>query len=85
MKRKQAIRIISWSTAALLIPILGQLFVDGWNWGPGDFVFAWVFFNILGFSNTFVRNKITSRGGKIIAGTIVVAIFAFIWIVLATG
>jgi hypothetical protein len=85
MKKKQAITIVSWSTIALIIPILGQLFVDGWNWGPGDFVFAWAFFNILGFTATFVTNKITHRGTRIAAGIIVVAIFAIIWVMLATG
>ncbi|OGI65531.1 hypothetical protein A3A95_02975 [Candidatus Nomurabacteria bacterium RIFCSPLOWO2_01_FULL_39_18] len=85
MQKKQIIRIVTCSTAALIIPILGQLFVDRWNWGPGEFIFAWVFFNILGFTYTFVTNKIAHRGGKIAAGIIVVAIFAFIWIMLATG
>ncbi|MDB5254160.1 MAG: hypothetical protein JWL80_226 [Parcubacteria group bacterium] len=85
MKRKQVIRIVTWSTAALVIPILGQLLVSGWNWGPGDFVFAWVFFNILGLTYTFVTNKIVHRGSKIAAGILVIAIFAFIWIMLATG
>jgi hypothetical protein len=85
MQKKQIIKIFTWSTVALIIPILGQLFVDGWNWGPGDFVFAWVFFNLLGLSYTFVTNKITHREGKIVAGIIVVAIFAFVWIMLATG
>ncbi len=85
MKRKQVIKIITWSTIALIVPILGQLFVDGWSWGPGDFIFAWVFFNILGLCSVFVRSKISSRGGRIVAGTIVFAIFAFIWVTLATG
>ena len=85
MERKQIITIVKWSTLALIIPLLGQLFVDGWNWGVGDFIFAWVFFNVLGITYTFVTNKITHRGGRIIAGAIVVAIFVFIWITLATG
>jgi hypothetical protein len=76
---------MKWSTAALIVPILGQLFVNGWNWGLGDFVFAWVFFNILGITYTFVTNKIAHRGGRIAAGILVVAIFAFIWGMLATG
>jgi predicted PurR-regulated permease PerM len=85
MKRKQVTKIITWSTAARIIPILGQLFVDGWNWGPGDFAFAWVFFNVLGLTTTFVTNKIASRRSKIAAGLIVVAFFASIWVMLATG
>ena len=85
MKRKQIILILIRSTIALIIPILGQLFVNGWAWGLGEFIFAWGFFNILGLTYTFVTNKITSRRGKIVAGIIVVAVFTFIWIRLATG
>lgn len=85
MQKKQVVRIITWSTAALVIPILGQLFVDGWNWGPGDFAFAWVFFNLLGLTYTFVTHKITHRGMRTMAGIIVIALFAFVWIRLATG
>lgn len=85
MKKEQLIRIISWSTAALIIPILGQLFIQGWNWGLGDFVFAWVFFNILGITHTFVTNKITDSKSKFAAGVIVIAFFVFIWVMLATG
>jgi hypothetical protein len=85
MQKKQAIKIVTWSTAALIIPILGQLFVNGWNWSLGDFIFAWVFFNILGVTYTLVTNKITSPRSKIAAGIFVIAIFAFVWIGLATG
>jgi hypothetical protein len=85
MKKKQVIRITAWSTAALIIPILGQLFVDGWNWGQGEFVFAWVFFNIFGLSYTFVTNKISHRIGRLVAGLLVIAIFVSIWVMLATG
>lgn len=79
------ISIVTWSTIALLVPIFGQLFIEGWNWGLGEFVFAWVFFNLLGFTTTFVTNKITHRGARVLVGTIVVAIFVFIWVMLATG
>lgn len=85
MQKKQILSVVTWSTAALIIPILGQIFVDGWNWGPGEFIFAWVFFNILGITYTFVTNKITHPGGKIVMGIVVVAIFVFIWVKLATG
>jgi hypothetical protein len=85
MERKQVIKIVTWSTIALLIPILGQFFVEGWNWGLGDFVFAWVFFILLSFSYIFTTNKIYNPKGKILAGIGVVTIFAFIWVMLATG
>ncbi len=85
MQKKQLTRILSRSTIALVIPVLGQLFVNGWNWGVRDFIFAWVFFTILGVTFTFATNKITHRGWKVTAGILVAALFAFIWIRLATG
>lgn len=85
MQKKQFITIIKRSTIALIIPLIGQLFVPGWSWGVGDFIFAWLFFNILGLVYTFVTNKVTSRWGKIAAGILVIGIFATIWVILATG
>ncbi len=85
MKRKQLTNIATWSTIALIIPVLGQLFVNGWNWGPGDFVFAWAFFNILGLTYTSVTGTIRNRRLKLVAGAIVVLIFVLIWVMLATG
>ena len=85
MEKKQIVTIIKRSTVALIIPILGALFVNGWSWGVLDFVFAWVFFNILGVTYTFVTNKIASRGWRIVVGILVIALFAFVWIRLATG
>lgn len=85
MNKKQFRSILICSTVALSIPILGQLFVDGWNWGVGEFVFAWIFFIALGSTYTFVINKITHRVWKLIAGIVVVAFFAFVWGMLATG
>lgn len=85
MNKKQVIRVVSWATAALVIPIIGQLFVEGWNWGLGDFAFAWGFFNLLGFTYILVTNKISNHRVRIVAGLVVIAAFTFVWIRLATG
>lgn len=85
MTKTQILKVIKWSTIALIVPILGQLFVDGWNWGVFDFLFAWVFFNLLGLSYTFVTDKVANRSLKIVAGILVVLIFAAVWVMLATG
>lgn len=85
MQKKQFVSIIGWSTAALIIPLLGQLFLSGRSWSLGDFIFAWVFFNILGIVYTFATKNISHRGAKIAVSIIIIAIFAFIWIRLATG
>lgn len=85
MNKKQITSILTWSTIALIVPILGQLFVDGWNWAAGEFVFAWVFFNLLGFSYVFVRSKVSNPSLKLIVGIVVILAFASVWVMLATG
>jgi hypothetical protein len=85
MQREQMRNIVMWSTAALIIPILGQLLVEGWNWGWNEFLFAWVFFNIFGFTSVFITNKITHRIGKIAIAIGITAFFTLIWVMLATG
>mgnify|MGYP007071594720 CR=1 FL=1 len=85
MKKTQIVTILIRATLALIIPLSGELFVDGWNWGLGEFVFAWVFFILLGLATTFVMNTIPHRKGRLAAGICVVLVFAYIWVRLATG
>lgn len=85
MKKEKILKIICWSTVALIIPALGQIFVTGWNWDALDFIFAWIFFNIFGLTYAFVTNTMSYRKSKIIAGVITTAVFVFIWVMLATG
>ncbi len=85
MERKEIVKVITWSTIAMIIPIFGQLVVNGWNWGLGDFVFAWVFFNLFGFTCTFVTNKVKDRRVRSIVGILVITAFVFVWVTLATG
>ncbi|MES2213950.1 MAG: hypothetical protein V4465_00960 [Patescibacteria group bacterium] len=85
MDKKKITHIGLWSAAALIIPLLGNSFVDGWNWSWNDFVFAWVFFVVLGLTYSFVTSKIADRTKRIIAGAGVVLVFAAVWVMLATG
>jgi len=85
MNKKQAVRIVGWSTLALIVPILGQLFINGWNWDWHDYLLAWVFFNILGFVFVFVTNKVTHRTWRVAAGALIILVFAAVWVMLATG
>lgn len=74
-----------WALAALIIPLLGNIFVSGWNWDWHEFIFAWVFFTVLGLSVKFVTSKITRRGYRIAVGFAIVLAFAALWVMLATG
>jgi hypothetical protein len=77
------LKIMGWAAAALVIPLLGNWFVEGWNWSLSDFAFAWVFWVVMATTIFLV----TRRAGayKVIAGTVVFFAFAAVWVVLATG
>lgn len=85
MQKQNIANIIFWATIALLIPFFGNMFVNGWNWGFGDFVFAWIFFVVFGLTYTFLTSKITQRVYKIVVGVVVVFCFALVWVMFATG
>lgn len=42
MKTKDYLLAALAPTPVLLIALLGNRYVEGWNWNPGSFVFAWV-------------------------------------------
>ncbi len=85
MQKSNIINSVYGATIALFIPFIGNIFVNGWNWGLGDFIFAWVFFIVLGLTYTYVTHKIVHRIGKVVAGIVVVLCFAAVWVMLATG
>lgn len=85
MQKQNITTIIFCATAVLLIPFFGNIFVQGWNWSLGDFVFAWVFFVVLGLTYTFVTSKITQRVYKIVVGVAVISFYTLVWVILATG
>lgn len=76
---------MSWSAVALIVPLLGNTFVDGWNWSWHDFLFAWVFFVVMSTSILFATKKVSNPNYRIAAGAVVFLVFAAIWVMLATG
>lgn len=67
----------------LLIPLYGNIFINGWNWGLADFVFAGLFFFVLGFSLDFISKYFTKSAHRIIACVTIIVIFFLIWVELA--
>jgi hypothetical protein len=77
------LKIMGWAAVALIIPVLGNTFVDDWNWDWHDFLFAWVFWVVMGTAIFLVtRHFVTYRR---LAGGIVFLGFAALWAMLATG
>lgn len=86
--KNPVLKIMFWSAVALIIPLLGNQFVDGWNWHWNEFLFAWVFFVVMSLSIRWVMRRVSSTvfsKYKIVAGVAVFLAFAFVWVMLATG
>jgi hypothetical protein len=84
MKTKDYLIVALLPLALLLIPITGQLTVDGWNWTWSDFVFAWVVFSITTFFFRFlVSRPVANLSYKAGVALAVVAGFLIFWITAA--
>jgi len=77
------IKTMSGAAIALIVPLLGNQFVEGWNWSWHDFIFAWVFWVVMALSIIFMVRKFSRY--KLLVGTVVFFGFAAIWAMLATG
>ncbi len=77
------IKTMAGAAIALIIPLLGNQFVDGWNWSWHDFLFAWVFWVVMTLCIILVMQK--SPKFKAILGFLVFGGFAAVWMMLATG
>ena len=77
------LKIMGFASLALIIPLLGNQFVEGWNWSWHDFVFAWVFWVIMATTIFFATKKMGDY--KVIIGVGIFLAFASVWVLLATG
>jgi hypothetical protein len=81
--KNSILKIMGWAAVALIIPLLGNQFVEGWNWSWNDFVFAWVFWVIMASTILFMTRRFTQH--RVIIGSAIFIFFAAIWVMLATG
>ncbi|MES3031304.1 MAG: hypothetical protein V4697_02725 [Patescibacteria group bacterium] len=81
--KNSILKIMAWSAVALIIPLLGNQFIEGWNWSWHDFVFAWVFWVIMATSIVFAMRQFGKY--RIAIGIAVFLAFAAVWVLLATG
>jgi hypothetical protein len=84
MKRQDHLIVALVPLALLLIPLTGQLTVEGWRWSWHDFLFAWVVFT---FTTWFFRFLVTRPGAnfafKAGVALAVLAGFLITWVTLA--
>jgi hypothetical protein len=78
------IRPILVTIALLLIPVFGNIFADGWNWGPIDFLTMGFLLFLTGLIIEVANKKIINKNFKIVAIAGVILTLLIIWIELAT-
>jgi hypothetical protein len=86
IESKSIIRPALITAGILLIPVWGNLYVDGWNWSDFDFVFAGIVLFGLSFLFELARKKAgNSTAYKMGAGLALLTIFFLLWINGAVG
>lgn len=84
MKTKDYLIVALVPPALLLIPLTGQLTVDGWNWKWHDFLMAWAVFTFTTFFYRFLATRpMANLAYKTGAGFAVITGFLITWVNLA--
>lgn len=69
----------------LVAAVFGNLFVEGWNWSPFDFIIAAaLLFGTASFINLVIRSKKSLRY-KLMVSAAIILVLAMVWIELAVG
>ena len=78
--KKDIIRIAIVVGMILVVPLLENLFIDGWDWGIGGFIFAFVMLFSAGLAFDFAARKLANPIYRGIAITTIVLALLVIWV-----
>lgn len=82
--QKNIIRISIIVGIILLIPLFGNFFIQGWDWGILDFVFAGILFFITGLGIDFVIRKFKGKPlYQFLSVIVIIGILLLIWVEMA--
>lgn len=80
--KNNIVKITVFVAIILLVPVFGNLFVEGWNWGPLDFVIIGSLLFLTGLAIDIVSQKLTNPIYKILAVIIIIGVLMAIWVEL---
>ncbi len=80
MKTKHILRVLIIVALLLLIPVLGNRYVDGWNWTLFDFIWAAVVLSSAGLAFEFVTSRSGALMYKVAGGLAVITALVLVWI-----
>lgn len=81
--QKNIFRIVAVVGLILLIPLFGNIFVEGWNWGFFDFIVMGALLFLTGLAIDFAIRKINNPLHRVIAVVAIVLALILIWVELA--
>ena len=85
MTRKSLFIVLLVPTLLLLVPLVANHTVDGFNWNPGDYIIFWLIMVAIGFAYKLVTNKARNAVHCIATGIALMAAFIIVWGNLAVG
>lgn len=85
MQAKHVLRPALITALLLIIPIIGSMTVEGWNWDTFDFVFAYVVFFMTFFAIEMVVKHSKNGTFRMAVAVQVVTMLALLWINGAVG
>lgn len=77
--QRTAWRVALGAFGALLVPIVASRLVEGWNWGPGAFVFTYVLFFATGMAYALIARHSRAWSYKAAVGLALAAGFVLGW------
>jgi hypothetical protein len=83
--QKSIIRVALGTGLILLIPLFGNLFVDGWNWPLPAFILAGTLLFGTGLTYELVAKKMNNKAYRFAVGLVVGTAFILTWMNLAVG
>jgi hypothetical protein len=81
--QKSIVRVAIRTGLILLIPLLGNLFVKGWNWSPFDFVVGGSLLFAAGLTYELVAKQMSNKAYRFAVGLAVGTAFLLTWVNLA--
>ncbi len=81
--QKSIVRVGIGTGLILLIPLLGNLFIDGWNWSLFDFIVGGTLVFAAGLTYELVAKRMSNKGYRFAVGLAVGTAFILTWVNLA--
>ena len=77
--QKTVLRVALGALGLLMVPLIASRVVEGWNWGPGAFVFTYVLFFGTGMAYALISRTMSAWAYKAAVGLALVAGFVLGW------